>query len=68
MQSTLGRRVINLDGAVAAAIDVQYVLIMNPIKAVARIYKEGRAEDAAFSPLTARLIEIGATYFEDDLE
>lgn len=52
-----------------AASDVQYVLIMNPIKVIARIYKEeGRTEDAAFSTLTARLVEIGATDLEDDLD
>ncbi|MGE6919329.1 hypothetical protein [Achromobacter kerstersii] len=40
--------------------DFQYVLLLNPIIVVVRLFKESERDDRAFSALIARLIEIGA--------
>jgi hypothetical protein len=42
------------------ASDLQYVLIWNPIKVIARAY-EGEVSNLAYSALKVRLVEIGAT-------
>lgn len=47
------------------ASDVQYVLILNPIKVIATLYEQANLlKDTAYTALMTRLIEVGA----DDLE
>lgn len=41
------------------ASDLQFVLIWNPIKVIAKAY-EGRTDDIAYSALKVRLVEVGA--------
>jgi hypothetical protein len=48
------------------ASELQYVLIWNPVHAIAAAYdRENLADDLAYSALKARLIEVGADDFED---
>lgn len=47
------------------ASEVQYVLILNPIKVIAAIYaRENLPEDMAYTALKTRLIEVGASDLE----
>lgn len=47
------------------ASDLQYVLIWNPIKVIAKVYEDqGQMHDLAYTALKARLIEVGG----DDLD
>lgn len=47
------------------ASDLQYVLILNPIKVIAKIYESQKlTEDQAYGALLARLVDVGA----DDLD
>jgi len=48
------------------ASEMQYVLILNPIHAIASAYQEqGLQEDVGYSALQARLIEVGADDMDD---
>ena len=49
------------------ASDLQFVLILNPIKVIAAIYqRDALPKDTAFMALTTRLIEVGANDLEPD--
>ncbi|MGK5033543.1 hypothetical protein [Janthinobacterium sp. MDT1-19] len=48
------------------ASEMQYVLIWNPVHAIAAVYeREKMPDDLAYSALKARLIEVGADDLED---